>query len=176
MADEDEVMETRRFEFIGGTSAKFWEVRVEGSVVYASWGRIGKTPRQKSWDEGSHDFAVDSANNKILSKKRKGYVEVASSDDSYEPPPMGQEVNTSFLGSASSDPVEAKMGQVYFNTKTNSLRMFVGTEWAEVSAADPSSSNKTSTPNKTIAVTVNKGGTKRAFDFSGDAMGGFDDD
>ncbi len=40
--------DTRRLEMIGGTSAKFYEVTVEGDTVRAEWGRIGKTPCTKS--------------------------------------------------------------------------------------------------------------------------------
>ena len=32
---------TRRFEFIGGTSAKFWEVGVTGASVTVRYGRLG---------------------------------------------------------------------------------------------------------------------------------------
>src|SRR6266567_3665744 len=31
----------RRFEFVEGTSAKFWQIEQKGSVLHIGWGRVG---------------------------------------------------------------------------------------------------------------------------------------
>ena len=162
---------TRRFEFIGGTSAKFWEVTVDDMIVSAEWGRIGKTSRTKEWYFGGHQEAVSYAKRQMRSKRSKGYIEVAEANEDYEPPPRGQKVNTNFMGSAASDPIGASMGQVYYNTDTDSLRIYVGSGWTDVAG-----SSSTGDQSKVVPVEVTKGRKKRAFDFSGDAMGGFDDE
>lgn len=69
---------TRRFEFVEGTSSKFWEVRCEGSDVVVSYGRIGSAGQtlKKSFDDAA---AAERHVEKLIAEKTgKGYVEVAS--------------------------------------------------------------------------------------------------
>jgi len=176
------VMKTRRFEFIGGTSAKFWEVKIpsvsaSAPEVILRWGRIGRKGQEKTklftyWRE-ANAFATK----KIREKLAKGYVEVKESNDDYKPPPVGQEVNIIFIGNASSDPVEAQMGQMYLNTETNTLRMYTVAGWSEVAASTPGvpedSPRQIHYVSKMPTGTISAGG--RVFDFDGDEEdGGFD--
>ena len=65
----------RYFEFVAGTSNKFWEITLEGTEVTTRYGRIGSAGRSttKSFDDkaGAKQFAE-----KIIGEKTKeGYVE-----------------------------------------------------------------------------------------------------
>ena len=77
-----EVMSTtatppRRFEFVGGNSSKFWEVRHQGTEVFTSYGRIGSTGQTSCKSLESEEAATAHAANLIQQKTRKGYVAVA---------------------------------------------------------------------------------------------------
>ena len=66
----------RRFEFVDGTSNKFWEAKTEGPKLLVRFGRIGGT-----WQESDKLLAdAEKANAEmeklIREKTRKGYLEV----------------------------------------------------------------------------------------------------
>lgn len=68
----------RRFEFVGGSSAKFWEVSTVCCDVTVRWGRMGTVGQSLT-----KSFAVPAAARKhvewLMSEKRaKGYYETAS--------------------------------------------------------------------------------------------------
>lgn len=65
----------RYFEFIEGTSAKFWEIRVEGTAFFTRYGKIGTDGQttQKDWD--SAERAEAEANKLVAEKTKKGYAE-----------------------------------------------------------------------------------------------------
>jgi predicted DNA-binding WGR domain protein len=67
----------RYFEFIAGTSCKFWEVTVEGCAVTVRYGRIGTGGQQQVKDLPHPPEAQRHADELIRSKLRKGYVEAA---------------------------------------------------------------------------------------------------
>ena len=67
----------RRFEFVQGTSSKFWEVRVQGSDVYVTYGRIGSTGQTSCKTLESAEAATAHAAKLVQEKTRKGYVAVA---------------------------------------------------------------------------------------------------
>jgi len=67
----------RRFEFVGGTSSKFWDVRVQGSDVYTSYGRIGSTGQTSCKSFESAEAATAHAAKLVQAKTAKGYVAVA---------------------------------------------------------------------------------------------------
>ena len=67
----------RRFEFVGGNSNKFWEVRHQGTEVFTSYGRIGSTGQTSCKSLESEEAATTHAANLIQQKTRKGYVAVA---------------------------------------------------------------------------------------------------
>ncbi len=66
----------RRFEFVGGNSSKFWEVRVQGSDVYVAYGRIGSTGQTSFKTLESAQAATAHTEKLVREKTGKGYVEV----------------------------------------------------------------------------------------------------
>jgi predicted DNA-binding WGR domain protein len=68
--------EKRRFEFVEGSSSKFWEVWRTGSEVRTRYGRIGADGQTTVKDEGT-DAAAEKLYNKLIGEKtKKGYEEV----------------------------------------------------------------------------------------------------
>lgn len=69
---------TRRFEFVAGPSAKFWEIDRDGSVVTVRFGRIGTRGQTQVKDLRAESAAMEHAGRLILEKRKKGYQEVAT--------------------------------------------------------------------------------------------------
>jgi predicted DNA-binding WGR domain protein len=69
----------RRFEFVGGSSAKFWEIAVEGKDVTVRFGRIGTAGQEQTRSFADPDEAQQHAERLVAEKTGKGYVERVSS-------------------------------------------------------------------------------------------------
>ena len=69
---------SRRFEFVGGSSAKFWEVNASGCDVTVRYGRLGTAGQSllKSFTDPA--AAHKHAEKLIAEKTAKGYVETAA--------------------------------------------------------------------------------------------------
>lgn len=70
----------RRFAFIGGRSAKFWEVQVMGSdstIVATRWGRIGTPGQTKDYRFQNAQNAKGFVQKKVSEKLKKGYIEIS---------------------------------------------------------------------------------------------------
>ncbi|MDP2269564.1 MAG: DNA ligase [Archangium sp.] len=65
----------RYFEFIEGSSAKFWEIRVEGTTFYTRYGKIGTDGQMTQKDFDSDEKTQSEANKLIAEKTKKGYAE-----------------------------------------------------------------------------------------------------
>jgi predicted DNA-binding WGR domain protein len=65
----------RRFEFIGGSSAKFWSVLVSGKAVTVKYGRLGTNGQSQAKSFSSNEKAQQHAEGLIRQKLAKGYVE-----------------------------------------------------------------------------------------------------
>jgi predicted DNA-binding WGR domain protein len=65
----------RRFEFIAGNSAKFWEVSCLNSAVTVRFGRLGTDGQSQTKELESPDRARQHADKLIAQKLAKGYVE-----------------------------------------------------------------------------------------------------
>ncbi|MEU7762987.1 WGR domain-containing protein, partial [Micromonospora aurantiaca (nom. illeg.)] len=65
----------RRFEFVGGGSAKFWEVGQSDATVTVRYGSIGAQGRTQVKELGSPAEAAAHADRLIAEKLRKGYAE-----------------------------------------------------------------------------------------------------
>jgi predicted DNA-binding WGR domain protein len=65
----------RYFEFVGGTSAKFWEVSVSGCDVTARYGRLGTSGQIQTKTLDDAAAAQKHAEKLIGQKLEKGYVE-----------------------------------------------------------------------------------------------------
>jgi len=68
----------RRFEFVEGTSNKFWEVSVSNSQVSVTFGRIGTAGQRHNKSFTNPSAAQQHADKLIQQKLAKGYVELAA--------------------------------------------------------------------------------------------------
>ncbi|HEY5314381.1 MAG TPA: WGR domain-containing protein [Pirellulales bacterium] len=68
----------RRFEFIGGSSAKFWEISVNGANVNVRYGRLGTSGQQQDKVLPDSASASKHAEKLIAEKIGKGYSETAA--------------------------------------------------------------------------------------------------
>lgn len=66
----------RHFEFVGGNSAKFWEVAVAGCNVTVCFGRIGTTGQEQTKTLADATAAQQHANKLVAEKIKKGYQEI----------------------------------------------------------------------------------------------------
>lgn len=73
---EDPVATGRRFEYVEGTSSKFWTVWTEGSALGVRFGRIGTRGREQLKELDSAEVAATRMERLIAEKVRAGYVEV----------------------------------------------------------------------------------------------------
>jgi DNA ligase-1 len=68
----------RRLEYRQGSSEKFWEVEVDGSIVVTRWGRIGTKGQEKRKEHASPAKAAADADKQHDRKVAKGYAPVGS--------------------------------------------------------------------------------------------------
>ena len=71
-------MQTRRFEFVEGNSAKFWEISVNGCDATVRFGRLGTDGQTQTKTLAGPAAAQAHAEKLIAEKTKKGYVESAS--------------------------------------------------------------------------------------------------
>ncbi len=71
-------MPTRRFEYIEGNSAKFWEITTNNREVTVRYGRIGSNGQTQTKSFTSDAAANTHALQQINSKLAKGYRELAA--------------------------------------------------------------------------------------------------
>jgi predicted DNA-binding WGR domain protein len=69
----------RRFEYVGGTSEKFWEVEREGTEVTVRFGRLGTNGQTQTKDLGTEAAATAHLERLVADKVKKGYVEGVAS-------------------------------------------------------------------------------------------------
>jgi len=69
---------TRRFEFIGGSSAKFWQVRTVCYDVAVRFGRLGTDGQSLTKSFADPATARQHVEKLIGEKTAKGYVETAT--------------------------------------------------------------------------------------------------
>jgi predicted DNA-binding WGR domain protein len=65
----------RRFEFVGGSSRKFWEISVSGNSFTVRFGRIGTTGQSQAKSFANATKAKREASSLIAEKLKKGYIE-----------------------------------------------------------------------------------------------------
>lgn len=76
----------RRFEFVGGTSSKFWEPELQGNTFIVTYGRIGTAGQRKEKVFADEKAARREYEKKVAEKLREGYHEV-SADGASAPAP-----------------------------------------------------------------------------------------
>ena len=65
----------RYFEFVEGTSNKFWEIKLEGTSVRTRYGKIGTDGQQSLKEYASEALARKEYDKLVVEKTKKGYVE-----------------------------------------------------------------------------------------------------
>jgi predicted DNA-binding WGR domain protein len=70
----------RRFEYVQGTSAKFWATAVEGSTFIVVFGRLGTEGQRKEKPFPTAEAARREMEKKVAEKLREGYKEVDSAE------------------------------------------------------------------------------------------------
>ena len=65
----------RHFEFIGGSSRKFWEISLSGNSFTVRFGRIGTAGQSQTKTFADEARAKREAENLVAEKLKKGYVE-----------------------------------------------------------------------------------------------------
>ncbi|WNG44894.1 WGR domain-containing protein [Archangium minus] len=78
----------RRFEFVEGTSAKFWMADVQGNTFIVVYGRLGTDGQRKEKAFADEAGARREYERKVAEKLREGYHEV-SAESSSAPAPKG---------------------------------------------------------------------------------------
>ncbi|XXF76689.1 WGR domain-containing protein [Myxococcaceae bacterium GXIMD 01537] len=68
----------RRFEFVEGTSSKFWEPEVQGNIFIVTFGRIGTAGQRKEKAFPDEASAQREYEKKVAEKTREGYREVGA--------------------------------------------------------------------------------------------------
>ena len=68
----------RYFEFVGGKSAKFWEIGVSGNEVTVRFGRIGTEGQTQTKTLADADTRPSMPTKLIDSKTAKGYQETVA--------------------------------------------------------------------------------------------------
>ena len=74
-------MSKRYFEFVSGTSAKFWEIGVSGNEVTVRFGRIGSQGQTQVKSLADTGAAIERAEKLIAEKTGKGYLEMVAGRD-----------------------------------------------------------------------------------------------
>ena len=65
----------RHFEFVGGSSQKFWEISLSGNSFTVRFGRIGTVGQSQTKTFADEPRAKREADHLIAEKLRKGYIE-----------------------------------------------------------------------------------------------------
>ena len=65
----------RYFEFVDGSSSKFWEIWMDGADVTTHWGKIGTNGQEKTKNFGDEAKAKKEYDKLLAEKTGKGYVE-----------------------------------------------------------------------------------------------------
>ncbi|MEU8361080.1 DUF4132 domain-containing protein [Nonomuraea sp. NPDC048882] len=87
----------RTLTFVGGGSAKFWEVRQDGSELHIRYGRMGTAGQTQVKSFGSAAGATAAADKLVAEKLRKGYTE----DETVSSPQTASDETTSSPQAAS---------------------------------------------------------------------------
>jgi uncharacterized protein (TIGR02996 family) len=91
---------SRYFELVEGSSAKFWEILVEGTGVSTRYGKIGTAGQETVKAHDSKSDAFKEYDKLVAEKTKKGYREIGSSDA------MGEARNPDLEKAIEADPYD----------------------------------------------------------------------
>lgn len=117
-----------RFEYVEGTSAKFWEIEVDGSSVTTRWGRLGTAGQEKTKAFASPAKAQAEYDGLIREKMGKGYKQAGEAASAPSPrpaaPPPASPVKERVEEAPPSPPppLAAASGEDYAIAWTDALR------------------------------------------------------
>ena len=97
----------RRFEYVGGTSSKFWEISRLGSEVTVAFGRIGTNGQRQVKDLGSEAAAIVHVDKLVAEKVGKGYVESKDASEAAIPAPAATTPSSTLVAAAAPPRSEA---------------------------------------------------------------------
>ncbi|MDP1916579.1 MAG: WGR domain-containing protein [Myxococcales bacterium] len=120
----------RRYEFVEGSSKKFWEIELEGESFTARWGRIGTDGQEKTQDFESAAEARKAHDKLIAEKEKKGYRLVGGDDPNARPLTAKVPTNPTLLDSVRAKPDDAAGWQVF-----SDWLLEQGEKWGEVIGA-----------------------------------------
>jgi predicted DNA-binding WGR domain protein len=81
----------RRFEFVEGSSSKFWSPELRGSTFIVTYGRIGTAGQRKEKAFPDEASARREYEKKVAEKLREGYREVSAEGEAPATPPAPKE-------------------------------------------------------------------------------------
>ncbi|MDX2010350.1 MAG: WGR domain-containing protein [Myxococcaceae bacterium] len=121
----------RRYEFVEGSSKKFWEIELEGESFTTRWGRIGTDGQEKTQDFDSAAEARTAHDKLVAEKEKKGY-RLVSSDEGGEARPLTAKVpsNPTLLAAVVERPDDGQAWQVFADWLLEQ-----GESWGEVIGA-----------------------------------------
>jgi predicted DNA-binding WGR domain protein len=79
-------MACREFQFIGGTSKKFWQIELVGTSHVVHFGRIGTAGQTKTKEFASVADAQKAHDKLIAEKLKEGYTEIGAGVAPAKPP------------------------------------------------------------------------------------------
>lgn len=119
----------RRYEFVEGTSNKFWEIELEGESFTARWGKIGTAGQEKTQDFDSEEEARKAHDKLVAEKEKKGYRLVGGDDAEARPLTAKLPSHPEFEEAIVAKPDDARGWQVYAD-----FLIEKGESWGEVIA------------------------------------------
>ncbi len=120
----------RRYEFVEGSSKKFWEIELEGESFTARWGRIGTDGQEKTQDFESAAAARKAHDKLIAEKEKKGYRPVGGDEPNARPLTAKVPTNPKLLDAVRAKPDDAAGWQVFADWLLEQ-----GEKWGEVIGA-----------------------------------------
>lgn len=120
----------RRYEFVEGSSKKFWEIELEGESFTTRWGRIGTDGQEKTQDFETAAEARKAHDKLVAEKEKKGYRLVGSDDAAARPLTSKVPDNDALLATLRKSPDDTKSWQVYADWLLEQ-----GETWGEVIGA-----------------------------------------
>lgn len=120
----------RRYEFVEGTSQKFWEIELEGESFTTRWGRIGTEGQEKSQDFDSAAEARKAHDKLVAEKEKKGYRLVGGDEADARPLTAKVPSNPAFEAAIVANPEDVQQWRVYADWLIEQ-----GEKWGDVIAA-----------------------------------------